>query len=198
MLVKYISVLDMHSKDRDRGSGGRGQIKLLLIELVLTVIIAAAFINNACAELLDRIVAVVNNEVILLSELQDGIEKSNAAGYEKSESQILNELVDRTLLLEQALKFRIGIQTYQQDDESARKLIDDYINRRVKAFVHVPFEEIERYYNSHRHEFGDRDVYEVWDEVEGRLRTELMQIKINEHLDQLRKEAYIRIQVNRE
>jgi hypothetical protein len=145
---------------------------------------------------LDRVVAVVNREVILYSELQAAVEKAKAAGGETSEVGILEELINRALLLEQAMKFRVGIETYNQDGGEAREIIDDYIKRRVKAFIHVPFEEIDSHYMSHKDDFGGRDVYEVWDEIENRLRVEQLKVKLDEHISLLRKEAYIRIQLD--
>jgi hypothetical protein len=192
---RCISVLGRHFKSRGQGSGVRGRGKLLFAMLLLTLLILSSLINNSCAELIDRIVAVVNREVILYSELQRAVEKSKAAGDEESDIEVLQGLIDRTLLLEQALKFRVEIKTYNRNDEEARKMIDDYINRRIKAFIHVPFDEIEKYYTSHKNDFGGRDLYGAWDEIEERLKTGLLSTKLDEHISQLRKEAYIRIQM---
>jgi hypothetical protein len=141
-------------------------------------------------------VAVVNKEVILYSELQAAVTKAKAAGEEKSEIEILEERINRTLLLEQAMKFRVEMETYNQDDTEARNMIDDYINRRIKAFIHVPFEEIENYYMSHKDEFSGRDVYEAWDAIENRLRIDRLTLKLDEHISMLRKEAYIKVQLD--
>jgi hypothetical protein len=204
-LEKYISVLVMHFKDRDMVSGrnrlvprGRGhrKTKLIFTVLFLALLTLSLIINESYAELLDRIVAVVNREVVLYSELQGAAEKAKAAGEEKSDIEILEELINRTLLLEQAMKFRIGMETYNHDDGEARKMIDDYINRRIKAFIHVPFEEIESFYMSHKDDLGGRDVYGAWDEIENRLRIDQLKVKLDEHIALLRKEAYIRIQLD--
>ena len=194
----YISVSAMHFKDRGQGSGvgDQGTTKLLITTLILALLTLLSIINNSYAELLDRVVAVVNKEVILYSELQHAAERSKAAGEVKSDSEILEELIDRTLLLDQAVKFRVEIETYIHDDEEIGKMIDDYINRRIKAFIHVPFEEIESYYMSHKDDFSGRDVYEVWDEIENRLRFDRLTVKLDEHISLLRKEAYIRIQLD--
>jgi hypothetical protein len=200
VLEKCISVSDRRFKSGSRGKrrGARGQRKLHLMPFILYCTVLIAFsINTYCtAELLDRIVAVVNREIILYSELQRAVEKSKAAGENKTDIEVLQGLIDRTLLLEQAQKFRVEIKTYNRTDEEARKMIDDYINRRIKAFIHVPFEEVENYYASHKDDFGGRGLYEVWDEIEERLKIGLLAIKLDEHISQLRKAAYIRIQLD--
>jgi hypothetical protein len=197
-LEKYISVWGMRFKGRGQRSvlSGQRKTKLLLTTLFLALLTLSSISNNSYAELLDRVVAVVNREVILYSELQAAVEKAKAAGGETSEVGILEELINRALLLEQAMKFRVGIETYNQDGGEAREIIDDYIKRRVKAFIHVPFEEIDSHYMSHKDDFGGRDVYEVWDEIENRLRVEQLKVKLDEHISLLKKEAYIRIQLD--
>jgi hypothetical protein len=199
VLEKCISVSGRRFKSGSRGKRRRawGQRKLHLLPSILYCTVLIAFsINTYCtAELLDRIVAVVNREIILYSELQRAVEKSKAAGENKTDIEVLQGLIDRTLLLEQAQKFQVELKTYNRTDEEARKMIDDYINRRIKAFIHVPFEEVENYYASHKDDFGGRGLYEVWDKIEERLKIGLLAIKLDEHISQLRKEAYIRIQL---
>ena len=186
----------MRFKDRGQRSGVRGQGKLLLTTLLLTLIAASSLINSSYAELIDRVVAVVNRDVVLYSEFQGAAVKAKSDGEAKSDFEILEELINRALLLEQAMKFRVGIEAYSQDGGEAREVIDDYINRRVKAFIHVPFEEIDSHYMSHKDNFAGRDVYEAWDEIENRLRVEQLKVKLDEHISLLRKEAYIRIQLD--
>jgi hypothetical protein len=190
-LEKYISVSGMRFKDR-----GQGTTKLLITTLILALLTLLSIINHSYAELLDRVVAVVNREVILYSELESAVEKAKSAGQQKAESEVLEELIDRTLLLEQAMRFLVDIETYVLEDGAARKMIDDYINRRIKAFIHVPFEEIENYYLSHKDDFNGRGVYDVWDEIENRLRIDRLTVKLDEHISMLRKEAYIKIQLD--
>jgi hypothetical protein len=188
----------MRFKGRGQGSGVSGQrkTKLVLAILFLASLSFLSIINYSYAELVGRVVAVVNREVILYSELESAVEKAKSAGQQKAESEVLEELIDRTLLLEQAMRFRVDIETYVLEDGAARKMIDDYINRRIKAFIHVPFEEIENYYLSHKDDFNGRGVYDVWDEIENRLRIDRLTVKLDEHISMLRKEAYIKIQLD--
>jgi len=190
----------MRFKFRSQGPGIRGQGKtnVRLTLLFLTFLAASFFGMTSHAELLDRIVAVVNSDVILYSELQDAVEHSKAEGEKKSEIEILHDLIDRTLLLERARKFSADMDTYALDKDEARTMIDDYINRRIRAFIHVPFESIENYYESHKDDFGGRDIYGAWDAIESRLKVDLLRKKIEEHMVLLRKEAYIRIQLGNE
>jgi hypothetical protein len=195
---RCISVLAMLFKNRDQGSEvrGQGRTKLLFTILFLALLTLSSIINNSYSELLDRVVANVNDEVILFTELQEAVRKAEAAGEEKSEKEILEILIRRTLLFEQAKRFNPFSDAYYQDERETKKLINEYIERRIKAFIHVSFEEIENYYMDNKDSAGEKDLYESWDEIESRLRNEKLASKLDEHISLLRKEAYIRIQLD--
>lgn len=153
-------------------------------------------LGAADAEMLERVVAVVNEEVILLSELKNAVQLRKVQGLEAAEAEVLDEMINRGLLLEQAAKMRI-----QGDAESDKSLtaddiiINGYIERRVKAFIHIPLKDLEDYYNDNAGSYGTKKFYEVKGEIETKLLEDVLKEKLEEHIRDLRKDSYIRVQL---
>jgi hypothetical protein len=84
---------------------------------------------------------------------------------------------------------------YQLTTNQKQKLIDEYIEKRIKAFIHIPFEDIEKYYQENKDDFNDKDLYGAWDEIEQIIKREQLKTKLDDHVDLLMKKAYIRIQL---
>ncbi|MBI5675126.1 MAG: hypothetical protein HZC48_04725 [Nitrospirae bacterium] len=171
--------------------------KKLTISLFLLLVSSFFFLNSAYAELLERIVAVVNEDTILLSELKNEVRLRNAQGAEVSDAEALDEMIDRKLLLEQAKRMRI-----EGDAESDKSLMTDdiiingYIERRVKAFIHIPLKEMEDYYSDNIGSFSNKKFYEVKNEIETKLIETKLKDKLQEHIRDLRKDSYIRVQLD--
>jgi len=167
--------------------------KIVLISLFIAYHLSS--VTAVHAEVLDRIVAIVNDEIILQSEFNDYLMKVGESDPGVSGIKALNDMVDRILLLEQAKRLKLGSSGDSGAPRDDDALIKEYIERRIRAFIHIPIEEIESYYNSNRQEFGDREFYEVKDEIEGRLVEAALEKKLAEHIEELKKNAYIRIQL---
>jgi len=167
--------------------------RLILILSFFSYLLSPSFIN---AEVIERVVAIVNDEVILLSELERAYQTAVNSNEKKTKLEVLNEMINKLLLLQEAKKFklmRFPVPPGEQHEEE--KIIKEYIERRIKAFIHIPFEEIESYYLKNKNLFGDKEFYEVRDEIEGYLIRERLKKKLSEHIQELRKKSYIRIQL---
>lgn len=164
--------------------------------IIITVYLVTTWSISVCAGLIERVVAIVNNEPVLYSRLQEWIAFEASEGRAVSESEALDTLIQRVLIMQQARKIGLVDQTYLSSRDQEDKVIETYIERRVKALIHVPFSEIEDYYRNNTGLFGDRDLYEVWDEIEAVLREGRLQMKLDDHVAELRKGAYIRIQLD--
>jgi hypothetical protein len=143
------------------------------------------------AELLDRVVAIVDDEAIMLSEFKEVYQNTLSSGRKITKEEVLNGLINRVLLLKQAKRYvplmeRIG-------DKDA--LINIYINRRIKAFIRIPFEEIESFYRENQESFVGKGLYEVRNEIERFLLEKKTNEMLKKHLQELREKAYIRIQL---
>lgn len=160
----------------------------LLVTCYLSLVIAVH------AEVLERIVAIVNKNVILLSEYEEAFQAAKKSDETVTEGQVLDEMINRLLVLEQAKKFRLGTTENSAETVGDDKIISEYIDRRIKSLIHIPIEEIESYYTNNKERYADKPFYEVKDEIEGQLVEGRLKIKLAEHVEELRKKAYIRIQ----
>lgn len=143
------------------------------------------------AGLLDRVVAVVNDKVILLSDLEREIAASGNSAPALPAAGILNELINRQLLLDEAVKFRMN--ALDPDDQS---VIDLFIERRIRSLIHIRLSETEAYYTRNSDSYGDSPFYDVKDEIESSLVEKELKIRLGRHIEELRKKAYIRIQLD--
>lgn len=170
-------------------------IKQLTINFFLLSTLYFLLSTLAYAELIERVVAIVNDEVILLSEFEEAFQDAATSEKEKTGKEFLNKMINRILLLEQARRFRLGVSLPPHKTPDDNSLINEYIETRIKAFIHIPFEELESYYSRNREQFGDKKIYEVKDEIETHLKEERLNKKLSKHIEELREKAYIRVQL---
>jgi len=150
--------------------------------------------RNVDAELVERIVAVVNDDVILLSEFKAAMRQAEESGRDVKAKEVIDGMINNCLLLEQARKFSFGRDA--GTPSTPDKVIKNYINKRIKALIYIPFRDIEAYYYDNMQKYGKRDFYDVKNEIEEYLLNRTLEIKIQEHIDELREDAGIRIQIN--
>jgi hypothetical protein len=165
-----------------------------LLILCLLVTCYLSLVTAVQAEVLERIVAIVNNNVILLSEYEEALEAARKSDQRVTEDAVLDEMINRILILEQAKRLSLGSTSDSTENVDDNKLIKEYIDRRIKAFIHIPIDEIESDYKNNRGRFAEREFYEVKDEIEDYLVERALKRKIAEHFEELRRKAYIRIQ----
>jgi len=166
--------------------------RLFIVLLLVTACCLLPALSHS--EILDRIVAIVNDNVILLSEYKEAIQAAEKSGKQLSDDMVLNEMIDRMLILEQAKRLRIDVIEDSTGAVDKDRTINEYIERRIKAFVHVPIDKIESYYLNNKEQFGNKTFSEAKDEIEEHLTEGELKSKIAEHIAELRKKAYIRIQ----
>ena len=174
-------------------------IKKLCEKLVLVCLMAIVFLSPTCnaeAELVERIVAAVNDDVILLSEFKAAMLQAEKSGKEVNAKEIIEGMIHKHLLLEQAKRFSFGRDAGDATHYTPDRVIKYYIDKRIKALIHIPFRDIEAYYFNNLDKYAERDLYDVKDEIEEYLLNMKLEIKILEHIDELMEEASIRIQIN--
>jgi hypothetical protein len=170
--------------------------KIIFKNLIFILLITSCFLlpDLSHSEILERIVAIVNNNVILLSEFKDALKAAKMSDEKVTEDAVLDEMINRVLMLEQARKMRLGQMEDATGPVDDNKIVNEYIDRRIRSFVHIPIEEIESYYLNNRKQFGSKSFSEAKDEIEDHLTDGELKLKIAEHVEELRKKAYIRIQ----
>jgi len=165
--------------------------------LYLGVFIIIFSMSGHChAEMLDRVVAIVNDDVILHSEFSRAFETALEYDPDVTASDVLDNMIDRLLLLKEARKFRL---TSSDDEQGKVKddkvIIKEYIDVRLKGFIHVPYEDVEYYYYQKRDSFSGKDFFDVRNEIEEYLIEQELNIKLLEYLEDLKRNAYIRVQL---
>lgn len=197
MQVSFISALDMRFRTGSRQSAVSPQkrVKRLYYVVQTVLFILVSIGTPAHAGVVERVVAIVDDDVILLSEFEEALRDNERSGGETEGQKVLEHLVNRVLLLEQAKRFRIGNAGAYGEIKEDESIIDEYVEKRIKATIHIPYEKIESYYLNNMERYGDKSLYEVRDEIEGLLIRKELEKKLTEHIDELRKRAYIRIQL---
>ena len=142
------------------------------------------------SEVLDMVVAVVNDEVILLTELKIEISARKEFGSGLSAAEVLDDMINRLILLEEARKFMLNTTS-----ENIDSIIALYVDRRIKAMIYIPFEELESYYADNRELYGDKEFYDVKDEIESYMIVNELKTRMLKHTQELRSRSYIRIQL---
>lgn len=173
--------------------------KIFFVFLLFTHYLS--LITAVNAEVLERVVAIVDDEVVMLSEFNEAFQRAfspqgesaeaEKSGREITQDEVLDSLINRILLLKEAKKFNLAIQTRKDDNA----LINEYIERRLRAFIRIPFDEIESFYKENKDSLKGKDFYDVKDEIEEYLIEEKLNKRLLNHIEELREKAYIRIQL---
>jgi hypothetical protein len=173
-------------------------IKKLILVYVLLLTSYFLLPTSSHSEVLDRIVAIVDDEVVMFSEFNEAFQRALNSGIEVTQEEVLNGLINRVLLLKQAKKYHREHIFAARTREDGNVLINEYIEKRIKAFIRIPFDEIELFYGENKEFFSPQDennFYDVRDEIEVYLREDELNKRLIRHIEELREKAYIRIQL---
>lgn len=188
------------------------------------------------AKVVDSVAAVVNNRVITLSALNAAIELRKADIQIEEEisdenlirEKILRELVDRSLIINEAEKFGMTKvpdaeitealeeikKGYQTEAEFEKALsgwgmntedlvlyikeqitVLKFIDQRIRFFVKISDEEINKFYNEKKSSFENKSLEEVKEEIEAYLTEDEVARQLEEYVKKLRAKAEIRINI---
>ena len=140
-------------------------------------------------ELVDRVAAFVDNNAITLSALRETYEKTRKAQPGITMAEVLQAMINRLLLLNDAKRLRFEAKT---DDE----MINLYIEMKVKAFVQVKEAAMEEYYREHEQELKGAPYESVRDMIEEVLTEKEINRLLKQHIEELRKKAYVKIELD--
>jgi hypothetical protein len=143
------------------------------------------------AEIFDRVAAFVNDQAITLSEFQEQYRNTIKIAPDVTENDVINTMINRLLLLDEARKYRIEASTKDE-------MVKEYIDLKVRAFITVDEQEIEAFYEKNRSRFAGKAYEDVRGEIENYLTEKKLNERLTETLADLRKKAYIRIQLKPE
>ncbi|MBI5195681.1 MAG: hypothetical protein HZA10_05125 [Nitrospirae bacterium] len=169
-------------------------IKLLIVFCSLFTVHCSLF-TAVNAGVVERIVAIVDDEIITLSEFKDAFQDAINSGAKKTDMEVLDGMINRILLLREGKKFRLEEPAAESRTLEDNAIINDYIGRRLKTLIHIPPEEIEQFYEKNRESFNSKDFYDVRNDIETYLVEKQLNKKLLEHINELREKSYIRIQL---
>ncbi len=170
---------------RDGSASGKGA---RIVVILLFTFYFSLFADCATAEIFDRVVAFVNDQAITLSELQEQYGKTKKLTPDITEEEVLNTMINRLLLLSEAKKYSIEAPTKEE-------ILNEYIDLKVRAFITVSEKDIEAFYEAHKDKFTGKDFEDVREEIEKYLTEKELNTRLKEVLKELRKHAYIKIQL---
>jgi peptidyl-prolyl cis-trans isomerase SurA len=202
--------------------------------IILLISLFVFFLVAGWSEVVDRIVAIVNDEVITLTDvdivLEFGLfEDLGRSQDEETRGKILDRLIDqklviqlaseRILLAEEELEVLLSDVVQMTDPDLAERallrfgldwddlkpylreilLFQKIISQRFNRGVIVSIEEIESYYeqvyvpSQRDNNLDPQPMIEVLDQLEGELQREKVEGQVQEWIENLKREADIRL-----
>ncbi|MBI5641828.1 MAG: SurA N-terminal domain-containing protein [Nitrospirae bacterium] len=167
---------------------GNGQLLQYMRNLLAVFALSFCVASSAYAEVRDRVIAFVDDHAITLSEFQEQYRNTIKVSPNVSEEEVISTMINRALILREAKKYRIEAHS---EDEVMR----EYIDLKVRAFIKIGEEEIEGFFRSNASQFAGREYEDVRGEIEKYLTEKDLNDRLKETLSELRKNAYVKIQL---
>jgi hypothetical protein len=159
---------------------------IFLFSCFLLVTCHLSLVTASYAELIDRVVAFVNERAITLSELRETYERTKKVQPDISTDEVLNTMINRVLLLGDARKLKI-------EAKSDEDVLNEYMELKVRAFVRVTEEDIEDYYRKNEQEFREAPFETVRDKIEEYLEEREINNLLRRQIAELRARAYVKV-----
>ena len=156
--------------------------------LLVTFLLLFALSSSLFAITKDRVVASVDNIAITLSEFEEEYSKSLEATPDATKEEVLNAMINRVLLLREAKKIRL-------EEPSDDELLKEYVDLKLRTFVKIKEKDISDFYQNHTSDFQGKEFESVREEIEKYLVEAELNRLLKAHIEELRKKAYIRIQL---
>lgn len=154
--------------------------------IIITAGLLSLFAPATPAEVIDRVVAFVDDEAITLGELEESLAETRMLRGDVSRREVLGTMINRVLMLKEARKLKFDA---RDDDETLR----DYISLKVEGFIKPDKEEMKRYYEKNASRFGGASFEEKKEEIERLLKEKRINENLKRHIRELREKAYIKI-----
>lgn len=159
--------------------------------LLFTFFMLFALCPLLYAGIKDRVAAFVDNTAITLSELEGAYTNSLKVTPGITKEEVLNTMVNRVLLLREAKKIRL-------EAPSEDELLKEYIDLKIRPFIKIKEEEVLDFYQKHIEDFQGKEFETVREEIENYLTEAELNRLLKTHIDELRKKAYVKIQINQD
>ncbi|UCG77874.1 MAG: hypothetical protein JSV21_09920 [Nitrospirota bacterium] len=154
------------------------------VKLVLGVLLIVLGVS-VDAEVIDEIIANVDDIAITRSELLEEHRRMREGGSRISLQDVLNGMINRVVLLKDASRYRME----GNDDE----ILEQYIEIRIRALIRVDDKQVREYYNHNIREFKGSEIREVYSSI----RSYLIEVEVNKtlsnHIEELKRESRIKV-----
>jgi hypothetical protein len=171
-------------------STASGTTMKLLACVFLLVTCHRLLVTDVSAAISDRVVAFVDDQAITKSELDEQYQSTKEVSPDITVGEVLDTMINKILILREARKYRI-------EAPSVEQVMQDYIDLKIRAFVRVSESDIEKFYRENEANFAGKEFEDVRDEIDKYLTEKEVNERLKEVLRELRKDAYIRIYVER-
>ena len=161
------------------------RLKGLVMRALVPAFFVILFAGICRAGVSDRVVAFVNDQAITMSELEEQYRNTVAVSSRTTKEEVLDTMINRILILREARKFRI-------EAPSPDQVIHEYIDLKVRAFIRVGENDIEKFYRENKDNFGGRELEDARDEIDAYLTEKNLNERLKELIGQLRADAYIK------
>lgn len=153
--------------------------------LALVMLFNLIFISTAFPEVIDRVVAYVDNYVITLRDFKNMAEKMKEKMPEIKNEEILEIMLNRAVLFNKAKEVFI--------EGNEEEIINNYIELKIKSTILIPENKIREYYEQNKTQFKEIPYISVRNEIEKYLFEKELNKKLKEHIDELKKDMDIKI-----
>lgn len=153
--------------------------------LALVTLFSVFFTSVATSEVIDRVIAYVDNQAITLRDFEKVATKMKEKIPTIKNEEIIETMINRALLLKKAKEVFI-----EGEDE---ELINNYIDLKVKSTIVIPEDKIRQYYDENKTQFNNIPYTSVRSEIEKYLFEKELNIKLKEHIEELKQNAEIKI-----
>ncbi len=164
-----------------------GKRALAYSSALAAAMLMVAFLSHAAV--IDRVVAYVDDHAITERELEAAHSRSHSAALRPTKAQSLEALINKILIVAEALKLRI-------EGQSEEELVREYINLKVRAFIAIKEGDVLAHYKENQWKYKGAS----YDSIKGDIRKLLEEKAVNEKLKRqlkiLRKASSIRIMLD--
>ena len=184
--------------------------KILSFALIALMFFAGCAKSKESASLEDRVIASINNYKLTIADFKEGLkttiaQKNLAADPSKAKEDMLEELITRKILVQEAQKenfdkersFMMEIERYWE--QALIKLLLKKKLQEVSGMIHVDRNEIINEYNNMKREVSPEKqaVFPAIEKMEGDIRENIIKRKkeaiLEKWVDGLRKRASVKI-----
>jgi len=159
---------------------------VIYLFLFIFILHCSVFNRELQAELIDRVVAFVDDRAITLSELRETYERTKKVQSDIAMGEVLNTMINRLLLLNDARRLKIEAKTNEE-------VLSEYMELKVRAFVSVNESDVEDYYKKNEQELRGAPYESVRDKIEEYLTEKEINRLLIKQIAELRAKAFVRV-----